>query len=49
MLRLETIPPDALVLLRKNDAEHEVMPKMLMPVEWESAKAIIRQAVKELA
>ena len=27
----------------------EVMPKMLMPVEWESVKATIRQAVKGLA
>ena len=30
------------------DAEQEVMPKMLMPVEWESVKTTIRKAVREL-
>ena len=30
------------------DAEQEVMPKMLIPVEWESVKSTIRKAVREL-
>ena len=30
------------------DAEQEVMPKMLMPVEWECVKSTIRNAVREL-
>ena len=30
------------------DAGQEVMPKMLMPVEWECVKSTIRNAVREL-
>ena len=30
------------------DAEQEVMPKMLVPVEWENVKSTIRMAVREL-
>ena len=30
------------------DAEQEVMPNMLMPVDWENVKSTIRQAIREM-
>ena len=54
MLHLETIAPATLDLLRRLQslpmlAETMPMPRMLIPLDWESAKERIRAAVRGFA